>query len=77
MLLRALGAVIDHRGLPARARFHHSHHRVQKVTAASPRCRYAAELFDLVNKDPERWAVAGNVVDLAQQLAGCRHTGEG
>ena len=24
---------------------------------------------DLVNKDPERWAVAGNVVDLAQQPA--------
>ena len=32
---------------------------------------------DLVNKDPERWAAAGNVVDLAQQLAGCRRTGEG
>ena len=61
----------------AGARFHHSHRRVQKVTAASPRCRYAAELFDLVNKDPERWAVAGNVVDLAQQLAGCRRTGKG
>ena len=42
---------------------------MQKVTAASPRRGYAAELFDLVNKDPERWAVAGNVVDLAQQPA--------
>jgi hypothetical protein len=33
----------------AGAGFHHFHRRVQKVTAASPRCRYAAELFDLVN----------------------------
>jgi len=38
------------------------------VAAASPRCRYAAELFDLVNKGHEHWAVAEDVVDLAQQL---------
>jgi hypothetical protein len=35
------------------------------------------ELFDLVGEGPKRRAVAQDAVDLAQQLAGWRHIGEG